>query len=119
MGNAIIIGILLVIGFLAIRSSAKHFKGEGGCCGGGGSVPKQKKVIKNALYHKELLLDGMHCENCKNSVEKAINAIDGAAAKVDLKKQTARVDLEHEVSDQVLTEAVVKAGYQVKSVRNI
>lgn len=118
MGNAIIIGILLVIGFLAIRSSVKHFKGEGGCCGGG-SVPKQKKVIKNARYHKELQLEGLHCENCKNSVEKAINAVDGAAARVDLKKQLARVDLEHEVSDQVLTEAVVKAGYRVKAVRSI
>lgn len=35
MTNYIIIAILAVIAVVAIRSSIKHFKGQGGCCGGG------------------------------------------------------------------------------------
>ena len=35
MGTAIIIGILAVIVVIAVISSVKHMKGEGGCCGGG------------------------------------------------------------------------------------
>ncbi len=33
MGNIIVIVVIVVIAFFAVRSSMKHFKGEGGCCG--------------------------------------------------------------------------------------
>ncbi|MBQ6806857.1 MAG: hypothetical protein IJO97_05440 [Lachnospiraceae bacterium] len=38
MENAIIIGIVVVLILIGIRSGIKHFKGEGGCCGGGSTV---------------------------------------------------------------------------------
>ena len=38
MGTAIIIGILAIIVVIAVISSVKHMKGEGGCCGGGGDT---------------------------------------------------------------------------------
>ena len=39
MGTAIIIGILAIIVVIAVISSVKHMKGEGGfCCGGGDTV---------------------------------------------------------------------------------
>lgn len=34
MGNIIVILIIAVIAVFALRSSLKHFKGQGGCCGG-------------------------------------------------------------------------------------
>lgn len=34
MGNAIVIGVILVLAFIGLRSTVKHFKGEGSCCGG-------------------------------------------------------------------------------------
>lgn len=43
MTDAIIISILLIFVIIGICSSIKHFKGEGGCCGGGSSV----KVKRN------------------------------------------------------------------------
>lgn len=113
MENAIIIGALLVLFHLALRSLVKHFKRQSGCCGGGGSVPKQKKIIRNAHYRKVMKLEGLHCENCKNNVEKAINSIEGAAAKVNLKEQTAEVVLEREISDEQLKERVENAGFRV------
>ncbi|MBQ8231545.1 MAG: heavy-metal-associated domain-containing protein [Lachnospiraceae bacterium] len=118
MENVIIIVILIVVLFFALRSSLKHFAGKGGCCGGG-SVPKQKKVIQNVHYRKLIQMEGLHCENCKNSVEKAINSIEGAAAKVNLKEQTAEVVLEKDVADEVLRAAVEKAGFQVTRIRSI
>ena len=116
MGNAIIIGILIIVGFFALRSALKHFKGEGGCCGAG-SVPKQKKKIQDARFRRVIQIEGMHCENCRNSVEKAINELEGAAARVDLKKNTAEVVMEKEIPDELLIRAVEKAGFQVKSIR--
>ena len=116
MGNAVIIGILIIVGFFALRSALKHFKGEGGCCGAG-SVPKQKKKIRDARFRRVIQIEGMHCENCRNSVEKAINELEGAAARVDLKKNTAQVVMEKEIPDELLIRAVEKAGFQVKSIR--
>lgn len=64
-------------------------------------------------------MEGLHCKNCKNSVEKAINNIEGAAAKVNLKEQTAEVVLENDVADEVLRAAVEKAGFRVARIRSI
>lgn len=43
MGNAIIIGILIVVIWRALVSSVKHFKGKRGCCGGGDSIEEYKE----------------------------------------------------------------------------
>ena len=43
MENCIIIGIIAVIVVIGIIYTVKHFKGEGGCCGGGSYKPKKKK----------------------------------------------------------------------------
>ena len=118
MGNVIVIVIVVLIVFFALRSTLKHFAGKGGCCGGG-SVPKQKKVIKSAKYRKVMEIEGLHCENCKNSVEKAINSLEGAAAKVNLKEQTAEVVLEKDVADEILKAAVEKAGFHVTAIRGL
>lgn len=116
MGTAVIIAVLLLAAFFALRSSAKHFRGEGGCCGGGGSVPKQKKRLKNVQYRKRMEIQGMHCKNCKNSVEKALNALDGVAAKVNLKGNYAEISMERQVPDEVLTSAVEAAGFRAGTV---
>lgn len=42
MGTEIIIGVLIVAVFFALRGAVKHMKGVGGCCGGD-SVPKKHK----------------------------------------------------------------------------
>ena len=36
MENYIIIGVIAVLALIGIRSTVKHFKGQGACCGGGG-----------------------------------------------------------------------------------
>ncbi len=82
MGTAIIIGILAIIVVIAVISSVKHMKGEGGCCGGGGdTVAEEKKTLDNPVIAvKTVDIEGMHCENCKNSIERSVNKIDGRLA---------------------------------------
>lgn len=117
MENYIIVGILLVVIVLALYSSRKHFKGEGGCCGGGGEVKtKKKKLSEPVVAVKVIHIEGMHCEHCKNRVERQINELDGAAARVDLKKKTAVVSMSREISDEELKAAVEAGDYQVTGI---
>lgn len=58
----------------------------------------------------------MHCENCQNRVQRKPNSIDGASARVNLKKKLAVVEMSREISDEELTEAVKNAGYEVEKI---
>lgn len=113
MENIIIIGIVVVMIFFGIRSGMKHFRGEGGCCGGSAPVKKQKKKLDKVIAQKVVVVEGMTCEHCKNRVEKCINEIDGAAAKVNLKKGEVVVFLAKDVSDDQIRMVIEKAGYGV------
>ena len=104
---------------LAIPSSIKHFKGQGGCCGGGNTVKEHKKLDAPKIGEKEILIEGMHCENCKNSVERAVNNIDGAVCKVNLKKKRAKVSYSKEISDEILRETIENVGFEVKEIVKI
>lgn len=65
---------------------------------------------------KVITVEGMSCEHCQARVEKALNAIEGVEAKVDLKKKTATVNMQNPVADEVLKNAVKEAGYEPVSV---
>ena len=60
---------------------------------------------------------GMTCSACQAHVEKALNAIDGVEAKVNLETKTATLTLSKDVSDDVLRGAVTEAGYEVVSIQ--
>ena len=116
MGNIIVIVVIVVIAFFAVRSSMKHFKGEGGCCGGGGS---DEKVEKKVLTGEKIIhIDGMRCDNCKNSVERQINKIDGASAMVNLRKKIAVVEYDRELDDEDLRKAVERLDFKVTGIEN-
>ena len=65
---------------------------------------------------KTMKIEGMMCAHCKANVEKALNAIPGVTAQVDLDAGTAAVACPAEVTDAALTAAVTEAGYEVKGV---
>lgn len=67
-----------------------------------------KKIIK---------IDGMTCNHCHESIEKALNAVNGVHAKVDIRRKEAFVDMEENVDDHELTNAVKDAGYEVISIK--
>ncbi len=77
---------------------------------------KKKKLSGRVLGTKTMEISGMHCENCAGKVADAINGIDGAVAKVNLKKGTAKVSYDRELDDADLKNAVGNAGYRVVSI---
>lgn len=66
-------------------------------------------------------VNGMHCENCKNAVEKAVNALPGVkSAKVNLDKK----ELEYEEEDKhmpialdIIMGAIRDLGYEPENQR--
>lgn len=70
------------------------------------------KEIKDNM--KTMIIDGMMCMHCKAHVEKALNAIDGVTATVDLDSKSASIT--GDIADEVLTKAVTDAGYTVISI---
>ena len=66
---------------------------------------------------KIIEIKGMSCEHCQARVEKALNAIDGVEAKVELKKNRAVVNLKNDlVKDKTLSDAIAEVGYEVVSI---
>lgn len=117
MGTAIVVGILIVLVVIALLSSKKHLKGEGGCCGGGGgTIAEHKELDAPQIGEKIIRIEGMHCENCKNSVERAVNRIDDVVCKVDLKKKTASVIYSSEPDEEELRKAVERLDFKVVSI---
>ncbi|MCQ4894774.1 heavy metal translocating P-type ATPase [Anaerotruncus sp. DFI.9.16] len=64
---------------------------------------------------KTMVIEGMSCGHCSARVEKALNALDGVTAKVDLEAKTASIETEGRVSDEQMKAAVTDAGYDVVS----
>lgn len=68
-----------------------------------------------------LKVDGMHCENCKKTVEDAVKAIPGIkSAKVDLDKK--ELEYEHEdenmpIALDIIMGAIEDLGYYPKDQR--
>ena len=64
---------------------------------------------------KTLTIEGMMCAHCAAHVEKALNALPGVTAVVDLAAKTAVVT--GDAGDEALKKAVADAGYQVADIR--
>lgn len=83
--------------FKAPQLSKKHVKGDN----------KMKKT---------LIIEGMVCGHCASHVERALNALPGVHAKVDLSRKAAEVESAGELDEAALREAVQNAGYEVVSI---
>ncbi len=121
MGNIIIIAILLIVVALAARSALGHYKGGGGCCGGGGeTLPEKEKILENPVIGKKIMhIEGMHCVNCKNLIERQINRIAGASCQVDLKKKIAVVSYDCELDEAELKRTVERQDYKVTEIETV
>ncbi|MCF0123066.1 MAG: heavy metal translocating P-type ATPase, partial [Ruminiclostridium sp.] len=67
--------------------------------------------------NKTMTIEGMMCVHCKAHVEKALNALPGVTAQVDLEAGTASVTCPEAITDQDLSQAVADAGYTVTGVK--
>ena len=78
MDDIVIVVILAVLLAVGVYSTIRHFKGQGGCCGGGNTYIYKKK-LKKVIAKKIFIVDGMSCVNCVARVTNTINDIPGLA----------------------------------------
>ena len=117
ISNAVIILLLAVILFFSVKSTIAHFKGQGSCCGGGGSDVKTKpKKLKNIIATRVVRIEGMHCEHCYTRVSNLLNSMDGVSAVVRGRKGIAVVRMEKLHSDEEIEQAITDMGYSVLSI---
>ena len=79
----------------------------------GSAVPELKGDIKP--MEKKVTIEGMMCQHCVAHVTKALNALPGVTAVVDLDSKSAVVT--GDVSDDAIRAAVEEAGYEVTGIR--
>lgn len=116
-----VFGILLspMIGSLAMSCSSlcvvgnalrlRFFKGGKKAAENVITPPKGENKMK-----KVLSVEGMMCPRCQAHVEKALSAVEGVeSVEVSLEEKSATVTLKADVSNEVLTQAVTDAGYDV------
>lgn len=77
-------------------------------------IKGEKRTMKKVIE-----IEGMQCGHCKARVEKALNAINGVTAAVDLEKKNAAVESDAEIENAVLEKAVTDAGYEVVSIKTV
>ena len=116
MADVVIILVLAAVAVYAVSAARRHFKGEGGCCGGAGTEREKKKLDAPKIGEKTVLIDGMHCENCRNRVEHAVNKLDGAVCRVNLRKKTARISYSVPISEDKIREVIEAQGYEVRRI---
>ncbi len=80
-------------------------------------IENNTAVIKEEIMKKIMTIEGMMCGHCTGRVQKALEAVDGVSAvTMSLEEKTATVEMDGEVTDDMLIAAVTEAGYEVKSV---
>lgn len=64
---------------------------------------------------KTISIEGMQCNHCKMSVEKALNTIDGVTkVEVSLENKNATIESTKEIEDGKIKEVIEEAGFTVK-----
>lgn len=79
-------------------------------------VSDKNVVNKEEMNMYTMKIEGMMCPHCQAAVTKALNALEGVKAEVNLEKKEAYVEAGANVSKEELAKAVTEAGYEVLSV---
>ena len=107
--------VFLLLG-CALRGTVRHFRGEGGCCGGSVPAPPPKKLTEAKIGEKIVDITGMHCQNCRHHVEHLLNGINGAAARVSLEKGVAILSVSRPVTNEEILAALEGSDYHITGI---
>lgn len=78
-----------------------------------------KSEVKN-MESKKIIIDGMQCNHCKMTVEKALGTIEGVTkVDVDLENNVAIINSNQQIDVLKLKEVISKVGFEVKEISNI
>lgn len=77
---------------------------------------REEKERTNTMT-KVISIEGMMCNHCTGTVQKALEAVEGVkTVTMSLEQKNAAVELASDVADDVLAKAVTDAGYEVKGI---
>ncbi len=71
--------------------------------------------MKDLLEPTTLSIGGMTCSSCVNTVERALNSIEGVTATVNFATETAHILAPAEISEKELIKAVKSTGYEASA----
>ena len=100
MGTAVILVVLVIVVIFAVKSGIQHGKGEGGCCGGGGSIKEDKKVLTGDIIATKIV------------------TIDGASCEVNLKKKIATIQMDKPVDNDAIRRTIERLDFKVVDIKN-
>lgn len=89
----------------------------------GNKKSENLNTVKNNIskgeikMNKTINIEGMSCSHCSGRVEKALNAIEGVNAVVNLEAKTADVTCSNDITEEILSKAVTDAGYEVVGIK--
>lgn len=67
---------------------------------------------------KTIIIEGMQCNHCKMSVEKALNTIKGVKkVEVNLENKTAIIESDIEIDNNKIKDIITEQGYEVKEIK--
>ncbi len=113
----VVIGALLAVGLvLALRGAVKHFRGQGGCCGGGDEPLPEKRLEGPITGRKIVYIEGMRCESCARRVAFLLSGMEGTSARVELPEKRAVVSFTRPVRDEEIRAALADSGYEIAAI---
>jgi len=116
--------VCVVSNALRLRFFKSKFRSEQGTASCEGSCPLEieenhmEEPKGEPVMNKTMIIEGMMCAHCTGRVEKALSAIEGVdKVEMSLEGKSATLTLSKEVDNQILTNAVTEAGYEVVSIQ--
>ena len=82
------------------------------------NIKLEEENVQMEKFVKEVSVEGMQCNHCKMTVEKALGALEGVEkVEVSLENKNAVVESTKEVDDQKIRDAITEAGFEVKNIK--
>jgi len=76
------------------------------------------KKEENKMNSKTIYIEGMQCNHCKMSVEKALNSMEEVSkVEVNLENKTATIELVKDVDNSKLKSTIEELGFEVKDIK--
>lgn len=79
------------------------------------NIKEEKKKVNEFI--KTIKIEGMQCNHCKMTVEKALSSIDGVTkVEVSLENKQAVITSQKEIDNNKMKEVIKEAGFEVKDI---